>query len=197
NRVEDNESSVIHKPLIVIDPGHGGIDGGAIINNVLEKDLNLEISLKLKVALETAGYEVIMTRVDDEYIELTQRAEIANEAGADLFISLHLNSYISDSTVNGVEVYYNETTKSEADQQFAQTIQTALSVATKARDRGIRVYDELVVTRKTEMPACLVEIGFMTNPTELELIQTDTNQRKIVSGIVLGIEQFLETKEME
>ncbi|WP_317326927.1 N-acetylmuramoyl-L-alanine amidase [Turicibacter sanguinis] len=179
--------------LIVIDAGHGDEDPGSSISNVDEKDLNLEIALKLKSALEEEGYEVMMTRSDDTYLTLTERAEFANEVEADLFISIHQNSYIDDSTVSGIEVYYNESTKTESDEVLAQFIQTELVETTGARDRGIRAYDELVVTRKTEMPACLVELGYMTNKSELSLLQSDAYQYKLVTGMVNGINQFFES----
>lgn len=179
--------------LIVIDAGHGDEDPGSSISNVDEKDLNLQIALKLKSALEEEGYEVMMTRSDDTYLTLTERAEFANEVEADLFISIHQNSYIDDSKVSGIEVYYNESTKTESDEVLAQFIQTELVETTGARDRGIRAYDELVVTRKTEMPACLVELGYMTNKSELSLLQSDAYQYKLVTGMVNGINQFFES----
>lgn len=179
--------------LIVIDAGHGDEDPGSSISNVDEKDLNLQIALKLKSALEEEGYEVMMTWSDDTYLTLTERAEFANEVEADLFISIHQNSYIDDSTVSGIEVYYNESTKTESDEVLAQFIQTELVETTGARDRGIRAYDELVVTRKTEMPACLVELGYMTNKSELSLLQSDAYQYKLVTGMVNGINQFFES----
>ena len=179
--------------LIVIDAGHGDEDPGSSISNVDEKDLNLQIALKLMSALEEEGYEVMMTRSDDTYLTLTERAEFANEVEADLFISIHQNSYIDDSTVSGIEVYYNESTKTESDEVLAQFIQTELVETTGARDRGIRAYDELVVTRKTEMPACLVELGYMTNKSELSLLQSDAYQYKLVTGMVNGINQFFES----
>lgn len=179
--------------LIVIDAGHGDEDPGSSISNVDEKNLNLQIALKLKSALEEEGYEVMMTRSDDTYLTLTERAEFANEVEADLFISIHQNSYIDDSTVSGIEVYYNESTKTESDEVLAQFIQTELVETTGARDRGIRAYDELVVTRKTEMPACLVELGYMTNKSELSLLQSDAYQYKLVTGMVNGINQFFES----
>lgn len=181
-----------NQKLIVIDAGHGDEDPGSTISNVNEKDLNLEIALKLKSALEAEGYDVMMTRSDDTYLTLTERAEFANEVEADLFISIHQNSYIEDSSVNGIEVYYNESTKTEADEELAQLIQTGLVDATGARDRGIRAYDELAVTRKTEMPACLVELGYMTNQSELALLQSDDYQYKLITGMVNGINQFFE-----
>ena len=179
--------------LIVIDAGHGDEDPGSSISNVDENDLNLQIALKLKSALEEEGYEVMMTRSDDTYLTLTERAEFANEVEADLFISIHQNSYIDDSTFSGIEVYYNESTKTESDEVLAQFIQNELVETTGARDRGIRAYDELVVTRKTEMPACFVELGYMTNKSELSLLQSDAYQYKLVTGMVNGINQFFES----
>ena len=189
----DKEIEEEKQKLIVIDAGHGDEDPGSSISNVDEKDLNLQIALKLKSALEEEGYEVMMTRSDDTYLTLTERAEFANEVEADLFISIHQNSYIDDSTVSGIEVYYNESTKTESDEVLAQFIQTELVETTGARDRGIRAYDELVVTRKTEMPACLVELGYMTNKLELSLLQSDAYQYKLVTGMVNGINQFFES----
>lgn len=181
---EDNQK------LIVIDAGHGDEDPGSTISNVDEKDLNLQIALKLKSTLEDEGYQVMMTRSDDTYLTLSERAEFANEVGADLFISIHQNSYIEDSSVNGIEVYYNESTKTEADEQLAQFVQTGLVETTEAKDRGIRAYDELAVTRKTTMPACLVELGYMTNAKELTLLQSEDYQDKLVLGMLNGINQF-------
>lgn len=182
----------VDQKLVVIDAGHGDEDPGSTISNVNEKDINLEIALKLKAALEAEGYEVMMTRSDDTYLTLDERATFANQVEADLFISIHQNAYIEDSSVNGIEVYYNESTKPAEDAQLAQLIQTGLVEATGARDRGTRAYDELAVTRKTEMPAVLVELGYMTNKSELSLLQTDNYQSKLVTGMVNGINQFFE-----
>lgn len=84
------------RELIVIDPGHGGIDPGSVVDGIYEKDVNLEVALKLQAALEEEGYSVMITRNDDESLSLLERAEFANEVGAELFISLHQNSYGED-----------------------------------------------------------------------------------------------------
>ncbi len=179
------------KELIVIDAGHGGDDPGSINGDVLEKDLNLQLALKLEEALKEGGYEVVMTRRDDSELGLYERAELANDANADLFISLHQNSF-ADSSVHGIEVFYNEGQKSDESKQLAQFIQTHLVAQTGAKDRGIRSYDELVVTRETEMPACLIETAYISNDNELSLIITDDYQNQIIKGIVNGINQFFE-----
>lgn len=134
----------------------------------------------------------MMTRNDDESLSLLERTEFANEVGADLFVSLHQNSYGEDNSVNGIEVYYNNREKSVESEQIAQSIQDGLITETGAKDRGIRAYNELVVTRETTMPSCLIEMGYMSNPSELALMNSDSYQDKMVTGIVNGINQFFE-----
>lgn len=180
------------RELIVIDPGHGGIDPGSVVDGIYEKDVNLEVALKLQAALEEEGYSVMITRNDDESLSLLERTEFANEVGAELFISLHQNSYGEDTSVNGIEVYYNNREKSVESEEIAQLIQDGLITETGAKDRGIRAYNELVVTRETTMPSCLIEMGYMSNPTELALMNSDSYQDKMVTGIVNGINQFFE-----
>ena len=141
---------------ITIDIGHGGKDPGTVVNNILEKDINLEIALKLQEVLIENGYAVLMTREDDSSLELRERSDFANEQEADLFISLHQNCYAQDESVNGIEVYYNSD-KTTNDQQLAQMIQEALINETGAKNRGIRSDNGLVVTLETKMPAVLVE----------------------------------------
>jgi len=153
---------------------------------------DLEVALKLQEALGAAGYSVMMTRSGDESLSLFERAEFANEVGADLFISLHQNAYVEDHSVNGIEVYYNNREKSVESEKITQLIQAGLITETGAKDRGIRAYNELVVTRETTMPSCLVEMGYMSNPTELSLMNSDSYQDKTVTGIVNGINQFFE-----
>ncbi len=177
--------------LIVVDAGHGDFDPGSDNQGYLEKDINLEIALKLQVALEEAGYAVLMTRSDDTFLELSERSSFANEANADLFISIHQNDYSQDSGVNGIEVYYNSN-KTTDDEKLAQVVQEALINETGANDRGIRVDNGLVVTRETKMPAILVETAFISSEKELPLITSDEYQNKVVEGMVTGIKNFLE-----
>lgn len=177
-------------PLIIIDAGHGGIDPGSDSQGILEKDLNLEIALKLQEVLLENGYSVLMTREEDNSLALRERSDFANEQEADLFISIHQNCYVQDESVNGIEVYYNSD-KTTNDQQLAQMIQEALVDETQARDRGIRADNSLVVTRETIMPAVLVETAFISNNYELDLIMSDDYQNKVVKGIAKGIENFL------
>lgn len=180
--------------LIVIDAGHGGIDPGSDSQGFLEKEINLEIALKLQEVLHENGYSVLMTREDDSSLSLRDRSDFANEKEADLFISLHQNCYAQDASVQGIEVYYNND-KTTNDQQLAQIIQESLINETGAKNRGIHSDNGLVVTRETTMPAVLVETAFISNDHELDLITSDDYQNKVVQGIAIGIEEFLNELE--
>ena len=187
----ENERTVTTtQPLIIIDAGHGGIGPGSDSHGILEKDINLEIALKLQEVLHENGYSVLMTREDDNSLSLRERSDFANEKEADLFISLHQNCYAQDASVHGIEVYYNSD-KTTNDQQLAQMIQESLINETGAKNRGIRSDNGLVVTRETIMPAVLVETAFISNDDELDLIMSDDYQNKVVKGIVVGLEEFL------
>ena len=176
--------------LIVIDAGHGDFDSGSENLGYFEKDINLELALKLEYALKEEGYAVIMTRNDDSFLELYERSDLANETKADLFISIHQNSYMEDSIVNGIEVYYNSE-KSTDDEKLAKSIQDGLINETRATDREIRSDNGLVVIRETTMPSVLIETAYISNKNELSLITSDDYQDKVIQGILAGIEEFL------
>ena len=176
--------------LIVIDAGHGDFDSGSENLGYFEKDINLELALKLEYALKEEGYAVIMTRNDDSFLELYERSDLANETKADLFISIHQNSYMEDSSVNGIEVYYNSE-KSTDDEKLAKSIQDGLINETRANNREIRADNGLVVIRETTMPSVLIETAYISNKNELSLITSDDYQDKVIQGILAGIEEFL------
>lgn len=175
--------------LIVIDPGHGGSDPGAVVGNVKEKDLNLDIALKLKTLLEANGAKVFMTREDDTFVNLYARAEMANKLNADLFISIHHNAATSNAT--GTEtLYYPDPEK----KLFAQALQRAVVSYTGFHNRGIIERPGIVVTRETKMPSALVEVGFLTNPNDLAHIMTDEFKQKVAQGILQGIVDYISGK---
>jgi len=180
---------------IVIDAGHGGKDPGALsILGFKEKEVNLSIALKLENALRQKGYNVIMTRNTDTYVDLYERPKIANNVKADLFISIHCNSTLLNS-VNGLELLYCPATESSyktVDQYpFAKSIHDSIVSSTGINSRGIKKRSDLVVLRLTNMPAVLIETAFLTNPDDSQKLIQDSFQQKVVQGIVNGVEQYM------
>ena len=178
--------SALQNKLIVIDPGHGG-DPGAIVGSVEEKTLNLDISLKLRDILQAQGAKVLMVRDKDIAVDQYVRAGIANEAGADLYISIH-NNTAARSSVTGTETWYYPDPDKKA---FATALQKAVVQATGAVDRGVKDSVGLIVTRETRMPSALVEVVFMTNPGDLAKVQTPEYQQKVAEGIFQGVLNYL------
>lgn len=177
------------KKIIIIDAGHGGTDPGSVKQGVQEKNINLQIALKLQKRLETKGYKVVMTRTDDTAISLINRTKLANKAKGDLLISIHQNSF-RDASVHGIEVFYTPG-KGTYDDRLANCIQEALISYTQAKDRHVREITNLLIIRESNMSACLIESAYLSNDTERELIQTKDYQDKVVTGIIEGIENFL------
>jgi len=179
---------------IVVDPGHGGRDPGALgATGSYEKNNTLATSLKLAELLRSAGARVILTRSTDVspatgtysgLSDLAARAKMANDLEADLFISLHNNGF-STPAAFGTETYY-ETAQSKA---LAASIQSELVKEIALYDRGVK-YGNYQVLRDTNMPAVLVEIGFITNPTEEKLLGSSDFQSKAALGIYRGILRF-------
>ena len=174
---------------IVIDPGHGDHDPGATSDTIYEKDITLAIALKAKDVLTDAGYKVVLTRIDDTFLELGERSGIANKKEAKVFVSIHCNSS-EDGSGQGIETFYTDQ-KTEEDVLLAEKIQSNLIKQTNARDREIRTANYTVLV-STKMPAVLVEAGFLTNDSERSLLVDEEYQNQLASGIAIGIEEFLE-----
>lgn len=182
--------------VIVIDPGHGGEDPGAIsVTGRHEKDLNFSVANKVNQGLVERGYNVLMTRDTDTNIDLYERARIANENYADLFVSIHGNSYPSNRDINGLEVYYMPQNKSfikiEEQYPFAKSIHDEIIKASGSTTRGIKT-NSFVVIRETRMSAVLIETGFLSNAGEESLLYSEEYQNKLAEGIIKGIESYLE-----
>lgn len=170
--------------LVVLDPGHGGDDPGAVVGEAQEKDINLAIALLVREQLEEQeGITVLMTRDQDVYPSLTDRADFANQEQADLFVSIHANS-LEDKSYAGIFTFYHPDKRSN--RAFAQAIQAAVTAASGGLDRGVRSEDYAVL-RETDMPAVLVETGFMTCPEELALLLDTDYQKLLALGIAQGI----------
>ena len=158
---------------ICIDPGHGGNDSGAGGPTGLEEaTVALELSSMLSDALNNLGIDTIITREDDEFIELGTRCDIANAWEADYFVSVHLNS--NGPTAVGIETLY----KTESGKKLATPVQEMLIEATGDRDRGLKHRTDLYVLNGTNMPAILVEVGFISHPETEESLRMK-NIRKL------------------
>ncbi len=173
--------------LIVVDAGHGGKDVGA--NNDLlgytvnEKDIDLAVALYLKSYLEEkSDVQVIMTRDTDRFIELSDRPAVANTEQANLFVSVHCNTYEKDQKVKGLECYYHENDKKRSG-IMAETMITSLkNSGLDTKIRGTRVADYKVL-REAYYPAVLFEMGFMTNPDELAKLASEDYQKQLAKAI--------------
>lgn len=180
---------------VVIDPGHGGKDPGAVGKengkaDLYEKDLNLDISNMVNEILVNSGYTAIMTRTTDVYLELSERAEIANKNRADIFVCIHNNSYTTPS-VNGSQVYYYAS-EGQVDNVFsgkmlATFIQDELVSALKTTDRGISNGSRYYVIKNTDMPAVIVEGAFITNEGDKAILKSYSGRLNMAKAIADGI----------
>lgn len=177
--------------LVAIDAGHGGVDSGCMGKIAQEKELNLQIALELEKELTQKGYRVLLLREKDEFQDKLDRVEIANSYQADVFVSIHQNTYEGrDKTVGGIETWYDGTDASRDNQRLALLVHRETVKSTGARGRGVIESTELYVASKTLMPACLIETGFLSNPQEEKLLVSADYQKKLAEGIARGIELY-------
>ena len=191
------------KLRIVVDAGHGKPDGGAVgVSGVEEKDINLAIAKKLCEVLQNKGIEVIMTRDDDDGIwdndddsirkkkvsDMHNRKKIMEDSKADLFISIHMNSF-SDTTANGLHIFYDKA-HPEAE-ELANLIQDGIADITGAKTHTVKTADtRLFLMKNPPMPAILVECGFISNKKEEEKLKNDEYQSKIAWSIAESVEKY-------
>lgn len=179
-------------PLIILDPGHGGTDEGAKVQSVLEKRITLTTALMTKKQLEALGYRVIMTRSRDVFLTLPRRVSIANKSKAALFVSIHYNSSPNPSA-KGIEIYYFEQKggdRTRSSKRLANQILHQMLDQTEAHSRGVR-RGNFYVVRETDMPAVLVEGGFLTNYDERFNLKDRKYLEKIAKGIAQGVHKYL------
>jgi N-acetylmuramoyl-L-alanine amidase len=178
------------RKLVVLDAGHGAKDSGAVgITGKYEKTFNLAVVLKTAELLKKEkDIDVVLTRSDDTFLELKDRAAIANNLKADLFISVHANSSASSAS-SGTETYYERA----ASKALANVMHKYLVQATGLSDRGVR-YGNFHVIRETKMPAVLLEVGYLSNKNDEALLFSDAFQNKVAASIVSGIKEYLGIK---
>lgn len=187
------------KTVVCIDAGHGGKDVGSVSSNGkrYEKDDNLEMALAVQKELEKHEIKVILTRDDDAFVELEKRCQIANFRRADLFVSIHRNSSKSG---NGVEVWI-KSQENERDEKLANSILEEVSKTQIQTNRGIKQGtsensgNDYYVNKYTKMPSCLIELGFISNEKDNELL--DENKENYAKAISNGILQNLERNKRD
>lgn len=165
--------------IVVLDAGHGGSDTGAIGNGLKEKDLTLQIVKAAKTYFDKdPNYKVYYTRLTDKTLTLLSRSEFANQLNADVFVSIHINSFVSTS--EGTETLYNPNRPNKKNDltsyQLASIMQAKIRAATGFPNRGLVQRTGLSVLNHTTMPACLDEFGFITNPSEAKSMSENTQK---------------------
>lgn len=181
-------SSPVFGRTVVIDPGHGGTDPGAVKDGVYEKDINLDIASRLRQLLEMSGARVVMTRNDDCSVQLSDRSRMANEAAPDAIISIHCNSTTWDIFPSGTESYYFNTVPYS--QELAALVHTCVVRELQLMDRKVRRGDYHMV-RETSAPAVLVEVGFMSNGVDLQKLRDPEFRQKAATGMFKGLSMYL------
>ena len=195
--------------LIIIDPGHGGEDSGAIgANGVLEKDLNLQMSLHIGELLVEEGYTVIYTRTDDRLLygeagniagmkkiyDLKNRCLVAKENPNAVFVSIHMNSF-GESKYSGLQVYYSPNNPDSG--ELAGLIQTEVIGKIQPNNkRNTKLGRDLYLMENTYNPAVLVECGFISNPEECKKLSEKEYQKQLSFAIVCGIIRYMEAKNV-
>jgi N-acetylmuramoyl-L-alanine amidase len=172
--------------VVVIDPGHGGKDPGTIgIGGIQEKNIILPVALEVTKILQQQGIRVIMTRDSDYFVSLEGRTQMANRAGADLFVSIHANAInLSRPEVNGLEVYYY------GDRRLSDAIQRNILRNVNVSDRGVRKA-RFYVLRNSKMPATLVELGFLTGNVDSQKLQDPSYRSQMAQAIARGIIEYI------
>ncbi|WP_353854418.1 cell wall-binding repeat-containing protein [Bacillus sp. Bos-x628] len=194
--VSTNVISQLKNPVlgqtIFIDPGHGAQDAGAIGNGLLEKNVNLEVGLKLQTKLNQAGALTAMSRTSDTFDSLQTRVRKGANANADVFISIHANAN-DNSSANGTETYYDTSYAATDSLKLAQRIQPRMANALGTRDRGVKTAGFYVI-KYSKMPSVLLETGFVTSPIDANVLKSSTNKSQLASGIANGVSTYFGTK---
>lgn len=182
-------------PVVFIDAGHGGSDGGCLKGDIIEKDINLSIAKLVKDKLTDAGFRVIMSRNNDTYVTKEDRVKEANAAKADIYVSIHQN-FSDESSVKGMEVWYDGTDTRRDSRRLALLVSHQTAKSTQALEREVRGDADFHVTGSTTMPACLIETGFLSNKEERENLASQEYQDQLAAGIAQGITYFFYPKTL-
>lgn len=178
---------------VVIDPGHGGPDPGAVgIGGLRETDVVLDVSLQVARLLQARGVQVVMTRTSEVDVDLPPRVALANRSGADAFVSVHANALsMARPDVNGIETFYFEGAGSRARSLATALQEQMLAISPGTPDRGVRT-GRFFVIRRTTMPSALVEMGFVTGMVDAPRLANANYRRRMALALAAGILQFLQ-----
>lgn len=193
----------ITNKVVAIDPGHGGVDPGAVSKSgILEDEINLKIALKLKRFIEQSGGIAIMTREEDVGLytdnsttlsqkkveDLQNRRELIESSGAEVFVSIHLNSFTKPGYY-GSQTFYSET--HDENEALAFILQEELkNVLDKENNRTPAIREDVYIIKDMSMPSVLIEAGFLSNENEARLLDTSEYQEKIAWSIYVGIMKY-------
>lgn len=192
----DNMQNTEGRIRVCIDAGHGGSDCGAEYQGRYEKDQVLAIAKLVQRHLQSSGIEVVMTRSTDVFMGLDERTEICNNASCDLLVSIHRNYYEGDTSVRGFEAWIHSSKPQDA-YELADYIMKELSGIEGAKNRGIKTGsmtdsdEDYRVNRDSKCTSCLLELGFMSNSIDTELVTV--NKEKVAKAIANGIRSYLNT----
>ena len=205
-----SSNAVDNSRVIILDPGHGGEDSGAVAGNgSLEKDLNLAIAKLMKAEFEKQGYTVIMTRSEDKMLysdsenikgmrklsDLKNRVKLAEEYPGATLVSVHMNSF-GASKYSGLQVYYQP--NKEDSRLLANAIQSRVQATLQPEnDRRVKSGEGIYILEKSTLNSVLVECGFLTNPKEAEKLCQKEYQNQLSFAIVCGIIEYIETKAFQ
>lgn len=188
--------------VVVIDAGHGGFDAGASDNGVQEKDINLDVALRLKEYIEQGGGVAVLTRDEDvstadpsrsgtsaKQSDLSERKKLADTSGADIFVSIHMNKF-PQAQYKGAQVFYSP--EPEGGKRLGEEIQQSLKdVLQDGNERVAKKIDGGVfILKNTAIPSVIVECGFLSNPQEAELLQQEGYRQKLAWAVYMGITRY-------
>ena len=215
NKANNNVNEVIGRtisknPIILIDPGHGGMDGGASsAGGTMEKHINLQISKYLKAELEQVGYKVLLTREEDiglyddsgttrqkKIQDLNRRCQLKRETACNMFVSIHLNKF-PESKYKGAQIWYSNFEESK---NLAQILQSGLKTDIDPNNnRKIKAAGSQykVLSNNDYMPGVIVECGFLSNPEEEGLLKTEQYQKKIAKSLAKSIKNYYDIDSID
>lgn len=198
-----NSVSLTYRPTIVIDPGHGGEDGGAITsNNIPEKNINLSISLKLRDLFQSNGFNVIMTRETDTDLsngddnakrtDINNRVDIFNSSQDNIVISIHQNKF-TQSQYNGTQIFYSDNV--DDSKNLAECVRQSVVTLLQPDNNRLckEVGSEIYILDNSQVPSILVECGFLSNEKEAKMLQSDEYQSELAYSIFLGFMEYYYT----